>query len=302
MSSENNINLIKYFKLIYQYIYIFIFLLFLSTVIFFLMGNLKIISSLDIKFNLQTSQIDRVIKNLIHLENTFETNFNDQEHVIPLQGSPDTKNYYNLILNNLQDLRKKDLNLRNITEDDKISLGFQVIINSNNDIRFKFSSQDKVIINKVYENDLYLYLLSLIKDKFHSKLNDNIDNIRNISELEFDRVKRKLNKKNEQLLRLTQLNKEDVLNENIFNLQNQIIDLEDEYINYENRLVLCERLYLTSKKYIDEINYLRSFSKSTKALTNDMILNILLYFLFTCIVFLLIVFILTLIKESKKNE
>ena len=94
---ENNINLIKYFKLIYHYIYVFIFLLFLSTVTFFLMGNYKITHSLDVKFNIQTSQIDKVIKNLIHLENTFETNFNDQEHVIPLQGSPDTKNYYNLI-------------------------------------------------------------------------------------------------------------------------------------------------------------------------------------------------------------
>ncbi len=300
MSPENNINLIKYFKFIYQYIYLFIFLLFLSAIIFFLMGNYKITYLLDVKFSLQSSQINKAINNLIHLENTFGTNFNNQ--VIPLQGNPDTTNYYNLILNNLQDLRKKDLNLKNFSEDDKIAIGFKVFTNSSKDIRFKFLSQDKILISKANENEFYLYIINLIKDKFHSKLEDNIEVIRNISELEFDRVKRKLNKKNEQLLRLTNLNKNDILNENYFILQNQIINLEDEFINIENRLILCEELYLISKKNIDEINYLREFSKSTKTLTNEMILNLLLYFLFTCIVFLFLVFILILIKENKKNE
>ena len=64
------------------------------------MGNYKITYLLDVKFSLQSSQINKAINNLIHLENTFGTNFNNQ--VIPLQGNPDTTNYYNLILNNSQ--------------------------------------------------------------------------------------------------------------------------------------------------------------------------------------------------------
>lgn len=299
MSPENNINLVKYFKLIYQYIYLFIFLLFLSTVIFFLMGNYKITHSLDVKFNIQTSQIDKVIKNLIHLENIFETNFNNQ--VVPLQGNPDTKNYYDLLNINIQDLRKKDIILDNLTEDDKFALGFNIFNHSNNDIRFKFSSLDKVIINKTYENDFYLYIINLVKDRFYNKLQGNIEIIQKISSLEFNRIQLRIKKKKEQLLKLTELNKDEFLKD-LFILQNNIINLEDQYINIENRLLLCEELNIKIKKYIDDINYLRDFSKSKKAIINEMILNILLYFLFTCIVFLFLVFILILIKENRKNE
>lgn len=298
MTTENNIKFKNYLKIINSYKYL-LFGIYLSFfVIFYLLGNFRVNHGLNISFSIKSTQTDRVFNNLVYLENTFETNFNEDE-IIPMKGVLNKERYYfstTELSSIFQDLTKKEVfkNFSNINILNKIGYNVEV---QNEKIIMNFVSDEKKLIDEIDRIDFYANIINLIINEFQIVLNQDIEVIRKLSSLERNRIEKKLFKKNQQYERLVQIDSEEFL-QTIFLLQNEIIDLEDQSINTNNRLNLCEGLFITINNDLQKINYLRNYTQSIKTFYNDLILNAFLYFIFATILFLFLIFILIIVKEE----
>lgn len=298
MINENFIKFSSYLKILNSYRYLLLAIYLSFFVIFYLLGNFKVNHGLNISFSIKNTQIDKVFNNFIYLENTFETNFNEDE-IIPMRGFVDKNGKYEELSAFYRDLTKKEIlkDIINFKELKEISYTINV---QNEKVTMNFASEKKDLIKDINEIDFYKKIVNSIKNQYQYQLTEYMEVIRDLTNLEKNRIETKISKKNKQL-ELLSIYENNNFFTTIVNFQNTIIDLEDQYLRADTKLNLCEGLYIKINNDLKNINYLRNFTQSIKTFYNDIILNAFLYFIFATILFLFLIFIAIIVKEEKLN-